>query len=212
MKDTYNIIFTGVGGQGLMLISSILGKAAVDSGLDVMTGEQHGLAQRSGSISVHFRIGKPISPLVSYGKADLMLAMEPTEALRYIEYLRDGGVIITSKRIMPAPSETGTVALDKKKATKYFSMDEIEKRLRKVTDKLVLLDSLDLATKAGNPRTENSVLVGAVCACEGFPVPAEKVRKALLDLVPPKTKEANSRAFDLGLQNGGNCLGSREGR
>ena len=127
MKDTYNIIFTGVGGQGLMLISSILGKAAVDSGLYVMTGEQHGLAQRSGSISVHFRIGKPISPLVSYGKADLMLAMEPTEALRYIEYLRDGGVIITSKRIMPAPSETGTVALDKKKATKYFSMDEIEK-------------------------------------------------------------------------------------
>ncbi len=191
-----------------MLISSILGKAAVDSGLDVMTGEQHGLSQRSGSISVHFRIGRPISPLVPYGKADLMLAMEPTEALRYIEYLRDGGVIITSKRIMPAPSETEIVALDKKKITRYFSIDEIEKRLRKITDKVILLDSLDLATKAGNPRTENSVLVGAVCACKDFPIPAEQVRKAVLDLVPPKTKEANSRAFDLGLQNGGACLGA----
>ncbi|MFX1417154.1 MAG: 2-oxoacid:acceptor oxidoreductase family protein, partial [Promethearchaeota archaeon] len=69
MKDneTYNIMFCGVGGQGLMLLSAILGKAAVDAGLEVRTGEQHGLSQRQGSIYVHFRIGKPLSPLIPYG-------------------------------------------------------------------------------------------------------------------------------------------------
>jgi indolepyruvate ferredoxin oxidoreductase beta subunit len=155
---------------------------------------------------VHFRIGKPISPLIPYGKADLMIAMEPTEALRYIEYLKDGGVVISSRRIMPPPGETEAVALDKKKTTGYFSVEEIEKRLRKVTSRLVLLDSIGLATQAGNPRTENSVLVGAVTACPDFPVAAEQVRKALLEMVPPTTREANSIAFDLGRKSGGSCL------
>ena len=88
-NDTYNIMFAGVGGQGLMLLSSILGKAAVDTGLKAMTGEQHGLSQRQGSIYVHFRIGDPISPLIPYGKADMMIAMEAMEALRYVEYLKE---------------------------------------------------------------------------------------------------------------------------
>ena len=79
--DTFNIMFAGVGGQGLMLLSAILGKAAVDTGLTVMTGEQHGLSQRQGSIYVHFRIGNPISPLIPFGKADMMIAMEASEAL-----------------------------------------------------------------------------------------------------------------------------------
>jgi indolepyruvate ferredoxin oxidoreductase beta subunit len=206
MKDTYDIMFCGVGGQGLMLLSAILGKAAVDSGMDAMTGEQHGLSQRSGSIYVHFRVGKPLSPLIPYGKADLVIAMEATEALRYIEYLKDGGVVIMSKRIMPPPSETEIVALDKEKKTKYVKLNQIIESLNVVTNKVVALDSLELATKAGNPLTENSVLVGAACACPDFPIPTEAVRKALLSLVPKKTVEANSAAFDLGRQAGGTCL------
>ena len=110
-NDTYNIMFAGVGGQGLMLLSSILGKAAVDTGLKAMTGEQHGLSQRQGSIYVHFRIGDPISPLIPYGKADMMIAMEASEALRYIEYLKKDGVVIMSNRIMPSVTETKNVAL-----------------------------------------------------------------------------------------------------
>ena len=207
-EKTFNIMFAGVGGQGLMLLSAILGKAAVDSGLNVMTGEQHGLSQRQGSIYVHFRIGHPISPLIPYGKADMMIAMEASEALRYIEYLKKDGVVIMSNRIMPSVTETESVALDKEKKTKYLTIEDIEKRIRQVTKNVILLDSLELAIQAGNARTENSVLIGATAACEDFPIPAEDVRKAVLALVPPKTIEANSKAFDLGREAGSTCLQS----
>ncbi|TFH04870.1 MAG: hypothetical protein E4H14_13850, partial [Candidatus Thorarchaeota archaeon] len=166
---TYNIMFVGVGGQGLMLLSAILGKAAVDTGFKVMTGEQHGLSQRQGSIYVHFRIGDPISPRIPYGRADMMIAMEASEALRYIEYLKKDGVIIMSNRIMPPVTETETVALDKQKKTKYITVEQIVERLKQVTKNVVLLDSLELAIQVGNVRTENSVLVGATVACKDFP-------------------------------------------
>ncbi len=205
--ETYNILFCGVGGQGLMLLSSILGKAAIDSGLKVMTGEQHGLSQRQGSIYVHFRIGDPISPLIPYGKADMMIAMEASEALRYIEYLKDDGVIIMSNRIMPSVIETKNVTLDKEKQTKYLTVDQIVGKLRKITKRVVLLNSLDLAFEAGNARTENSVLIGATVACADFPITSNQVKKALLDLVPPQTIDANSKAFDLGCGVCSNCLG-----
>jgi indolepyruvate ferredoxin oxidoreductase beta subunit len=205
-SKTFNIMFAGVGGQGLMLLSAILGKAAVDTGLKVMTGEQHGLSQRQGSIYVHFRIGEPISPLIPYGKADMMIAMEASEALRYVEYLKEGGVVIMSNRIMPSVTETEKVALDKEKKTKYLTVDDIVKKLEEVTNRVILLDSLNLAIQAGNARTENSVLIGATAACEDFPIPAEEVIKAVLALVPPKTIDANSKAFDCGRDAGSACL------
>ena len=205
---TFNIMFAGVGGQGLMLLSAILGKAAVDTGLKVMTGEQHGLSQRQGSICVHFRIGEPISPLIPYGRADMMIAMEASEALRYVEYLKEDGVVIMSNRIMPSVIETESVALDKERKIRYLTLEDIIKQLEEVTSRIVLLDSLDLAIQAGNARTENSVLIGATVACEEFPIPAEEVRKAVLALVPPKTIDANSKAFDLGKDAGSACLQS----
>jgi indolepyruvate ferredoxin oxidoreductase beta subunit len=205
-SDTFNIMFAGVGGQGLMLLSAILGKAAVDSGLEVKTGEQHGLSQRQGSIYVHFRIGKPISPLIPYGRADMVIAMEASEVLRYIEYLKEGGVVIMSNRRMASVTETEIVALDKEKRARYLTVDQIVEQIQEVTDKVILLDSLELAIQAGNARTENSVLIGATVACEDFPIPAEEVRKAVLALVPSKTVDANSKAFDLGRDAGGACL------
>jgi indolepyruvate ferredoxin oxidoreductase beta subunit len=211
MKDetkTFNIMFAGVGGQGLMLLSAILGKAAVDTGFKVMTGEQHGLSQRQGSIYVHFRIGNPISPLIPYGRADMMIAMEASEALRYVEYLKKDGVIIMSNRIMPSVTETENVAMDKEKKTKYLVIDDIVSKLKQITKNVILLDSLELALQAGNARTENSVLVGATAACPDFPIPAEEVKKAVLALVPPKTVDANSKAFDLGKEAGSVCLES----
>ena len=204
---TFNIMFAGVGGQGLMLLSAILGKAAIDSGLKVMTGEQHGLSQRQGSIYVHFRVGDPISPLIPYGRADMMIAMEASEALRYIEYLKRDGVVIMSNRITPSVVETKEVALDNEKKTKYVTVEQIVEKLKQVTKNVVLLDSLNLAIQAGNARTENSVLIGATAACKEFPIAEEDVRKAVLALVPPKTKEANSKAFDLGRDAGDTCLG-----
>jgi indolepyruvate ferredoxin oxidoreductase beta subunit len=113
-----------------------------------------------------------------------------------------------SKRILPPVTETEAIALDKDRKTKYLSLDEIVEKLNLVTNRAIVLDSLELATKAGHPRTENSVLVGAACACEDFPISAEEVRKAVLALVPPKTRDANSKAFDLGLEASGTCLGT----
>ena len=108
---------------------------------------------------------------------------------------------------MPSVTETEKVALDKEKKTSYLTVDDVVKKLEAVTSKVILLDSLELAIQAGNARTENSVLIGATAACENFPIPAEEVRKAVLALVPPKTIEANSQAFDLGKQAGRACLG-----
>ncbi len=200
MTDTYNIIFAGVGGQGLMLITQILGQAAVDSGLTIMTGEQHGLSQRSGSIYVHFRIGNPISPLIPYGRADMMIAMEATESLRYIEYLKEDGVIVMSGRIIHPVGETIKVALDEN--TAYTTLDQITEKLRQVTKNLIVFDSIGLATEAGNPRAENSVLLGAACATKDFPVSTKATKQAVLSLVPKKTIDANSKAFNRGLETG----------
>jgi len=200
MSKTYNILFVGVGGQGLMLITQILGQAAVDSGLTVMTGEQHGLSQRSGSIYVHFRIGNPISPLIPYGRADMMVAMEALEPLRYIEYLKKDGVIVMSGRVIHPVGETLEVMQEESK--NYIQLDQIIEKLQQVTRNLIVLDSLGLATEAGNPRAENSVLLGATCATPDFPVSVEATKRAVLSLVPKKTIEANTKAFELGLKEG----------
>ena len=109
---------------------------------------------------------------------------------------------------MSSVTETEAVALDKEKKTKYVTVEQIVEKLEQVTKNVVLLDSLDLAIQAGNARTENSVLVGATVACKDFPISAEEVRKAVLALVPPKTKDANSKAFDLGRDAGVACLES----
>ncbi len=207
MNRTYNIMFCGVGGQGLMLLSAVLGRAAMKAGLRVITGEQHGLSQRQGSIYVHFRVGDPISPLIPYGHADMMISMEATETLRYIEYLKDDGVIIMSNRIIHPVTETQSVALDKSGSTKYLTVDQIVERLKEVTSNIVLLDSIGLANQAGNPRTENSVLIGAAVSCKDFPIPDQAVRDAISEIVPPKTIEVNLQAFELGKSSGRECLG-----
>jgi len=105
----YNVLLAGVGGQGLMLLSQVMGDACTRSGVKVVVGAQHGLAQRSGSISAHVRIGDAYSPLIPYGTADLIIAMEAMEALRYVEFLKPGGTVVMNSRIMhprlrPRPS------------------------------------------------------------------------------------------------------------
>ena len=103
---SYNILLAGVGGQGLMLLSAVLGEACTASEMRVVTQEQHGLAQRSGSITAHVRIGEAYSPMIPYGEADLILAMEAMEALRNIEYLKSEGAIVMSSRVIHPVIET----------------------------------------------------------------------------------------------------------
>src|SRR5512137_1684209 len=103
----FSVYLSGVGGQGLVLLSNVIGSACAASGIRALTGEQHGLSQRSGSINVHMRIGEEIqSPLIPIGDADALLALEALEALRYVEYLRQGGIVLMNSRIQRPVVET----------------------------------------------------------------------------------------------------------
>jgi len=195
---TYNILLTGVGGQGLMSLAAIIGEACVASGIQVVTQEQHGLAQRSGSISAHIRIGEAFSPMVPYGTADLISSMEATESLRYIEYLKPAGTIVTSSRLMHPVIETNKIVANRRDNLEYVMLDTIKENLMKVTSDIHFADSTSLASAAGNPRTENVVLLGAASGIDGFPLTEEQLVDAIKSIVPARTVEQNIKAFELG--------------
>ena len=197
----YNILLGGVGGQGLMLLSGVIGVACVDSNLKVVTSEQHGLAQRSGSISAHIRIGDVYSPLIPYGSADMIIAMEAMEPLRNIEYLKSGGTVITSSRLLHPVIETSTIVNKRSENIPYVTLEQITEQIRKVTENIKLLDAQKLAKEAGNSLTENTILLGAASATEGFPIPREAIIKAIRKTVPERTIEVNLKAYELGYSN-----------
>lgn len=191
----------GVGGQGLMLVSNILGLACAEYGLNIRTAETHGLAQRSGSIYTHIRIGERVfSPLIPYGEANVLLGMEAIEALRYIEYLKPNGSIILNNYIWyPVQSTFERV---KNPETEYVSTEKILNQLQKVTDKIHVIDALELAKQAGHPLTSNVVLLGALARSENFPVSVEQISKIIPRVVPEKAIDANLKALTLGFKVG----------
>lgn len=193
----FSVYMSGVGGQGLVLLSNVIGSACASSGIRAITGEQHGLSQRSGSINVHLRMGEEVrSPLIPIGGADAILALEALEALRYVEYLKPGGVVMMNSRIQHPTIETGAHMKDK--TAKYMSVEDVKARMSQVSDKIAVLDALEIAKKAGNPLTENTVMLGALSTLEAFPVPEDALKKSISENVPKKAVEVNLKAFDLG--------------
>ena len=195
----YNIMTCGVGGQGLMLVSNIMGLACAEYGLNIRTAETHGLAQRSGSIYTHIRIGTDVfSPLIPYGEADALLGMEAIETLRYIEFLKPSGVIILNDYIwQPVGSTFERV---NNNVEKYVEISEIKQILNKLTNKIYLINALKLATEAGNTLTSNVVLLGALSKLEGFPISKNQLKSVIPQVVPKKAIDVNLRAFDLGFE------------
>jgi indolepyruvate ferredoxin oxidoreductase beta subunit len=193
----FSVYMSGVGGQGLVLLSNVIGSACAAAGIRAITGEQHGLSQRSGSINVHMRIGDEVrSPLIPVGGADAILSLEALEALRYVEYLKPGGVVLMNSRIQHPIIETQAHAKDK--VAKYMSAEEVKSRLSQVTDKVAMIDALEIARQAGNPLTENIVMLGALSTLDAFPVPEDALRRSVSENVPKKAVEVNLKAFDLG--------------
>jgi indolepyruvate ferredoxin oxidoreductase beta subunit len=190
----------GVGGQGLMLVSNILGLACAEYGLEIRTAETHGLAQRSGSIYTHIRIGdKVYSPLIPYGEADILLGMEAIETLRYIEFLKpDGNIILNKYLLYPVQSTFERV---KNPKISYISMEYIVEQLEKVSKNIHMIDALDLAHQAGNPLTSNVVLLGALAKIDGFPLKMEQLQEIIPKIVPKKAIDANLKALSLGFEN-----------
>jgi len=193
----FDMLIVGVGGQGIVMLSNAIGNACMKAGERAITGELHGLSQRSGSVYIHMRIGgNGLSPLIPYGQAHAIVALEAMEALRYIEFLRDDGVIIMNNRLMHPPIEVAQ--LSKEKRSDFITFDAITEKLRIVTPNIAPIDALALANEAGDPRTENSVFIGALSTLAAFPLSGEAMKKGLLKVLPEKAVGHNMKAFDLG--------------
>jgi indolepyruvate ferredoxin oxidoreductase beta subunit len=188
----FDIVLAGVGGQGTLLAAEILGTAAVKEGLNVRVSEIHGMAQRGGAVVSHVRIGeKVLAPTVLEGNADVLLGFEPLETLRSLKFASEKTLVLMStERILPTELSA--------KMLKYPSLKEIEGKIRRFTKKLILVETAELARKAGSVLTENIVLVGALAATGRMPVKDSCVLEALRELVPTKHLGMNLKAFKLG--------------
>lgn len=192
-----NIFICGVGGQGLVLLTTVIGNACAKSSTNVITGEMYGLSQRSGAVSVHLRIGEDaFSPLIPYGEADILLSLEAIETLRYLEYLKKDGIVLMNKRVMHPPIETSKIITEK--GQKYVTFEDVVSKLKGWTRNIAVVDALGLAKESGNIRTENTVFLGCLSALEAFPVEEKAIRESIAEAVPKKTVEQNLKAFDLG--------------
>jgi indolepyruvate ferredoxin oxidoreductase beta subunit len=195
-----NVFICGVGGQGLVLLTTVIGNACAKSGVKIVTGEMYGLSQRSGAVSVHLRIGEDVfSPLIPYGEADILLSLEAIETLRYLEYLKKDGVVLMNKRVMHPPIETSKIIT--KQLSNYVTLDEVVSKLKGWTQNVAIVDALTLAKESGNVRTENTVFLGCLSALENFPVAESTIRESISEAVPRKTVEQNLKAFELGKKN-----------
>lgn len=186
--ETKSIMIVGVGGQGSLLASRIIGNVLLSQGYDVKVSEVHGMSQRGGSVVTYVKYGdKVYSPVVAKGEADIIISFEQLEAARYVSYLKKGGHIITStQQIDPMPVITG--------AAKY--PENIIDKLKAQGIDVIACDALTLAEQAGTSKASNVVLMGVVSTKMNF---EESVwQQALEQCVPAKFLELNKKAFALG--------------
>jgi indolepyruvate ferredoxin oxidoreductase beta subunit len=183
-----NFFLAGVGGQGILLAGEILCRVFMDAGFDVKKSEVHGMAQRGGSVTSHVRCGRKVfSPLIPEGQADVLMGFEALEALRWLNYLKEDGVLLVNKqKINPTTVTSGRMEYP----------NRIYEVLKKQHPKTRIIDGLKLARKTGEVRTVNSVLVGALS--REVDIPEEAWKRALSERIPEKLVPVNLQAFDLG--------------
>lgn len=187
--ETKNIMIVGVGGQGTLLTSRILGGLAIEAGHDVKLSEVHGMAQRGGSVVTYVRYGDSVAePIVEEGCADILIAFEKLEALRYAHFLKSDGVIIVNRQeIDPMPVVIGMA--------KY--PEQIIENLRE-TYRTIRVDAMKEAKKLGNAKVFNIIVLGVAARHMSFS--KEQWYEVIEKTVPPKTKEINLQAFEIGYQ------------
>lgn len=188
MRKGKSVMIVGVGGQGTLLASRILGNVVIEEGYDVKVSEVHGMAQRGGSVVTYVKYGEKVySPIISEGEADIILSFEELEAYRYLPYLKKGGtLIVNAQEIDPMPVITG--------AAKY--PEEIVQKLKNKADGVIAVDALALANEAGNSKAVNVVLLGVLA--KSSDIVEEKWLEAVKKTVPPKFLDVNLKAFALG--------------
>jgi indolepyruvate ferredoxin oxidoreductase beta subunit len=183
-----DVFLAGVGGQGTLLASEVLCEALLLRGFDVKKSEVHGMAQRGGAVTTHLRFGpKVYSPLIEPGKADLLVAFEKVEALRFAHYLRPGGVmVVNAQEIFPSSVATGRERYP----------EGVAERLSAVTDRVYMVDALAAALSMREVRAVNMVMVGA--ASHFLPLPESAYAEALGRRLPERLVAVNTRAFRAG--------------
>jgi indolepyruvate ferredoxin oxidoreductase beta subunit len=192
-NDVFNLIVAGVGGQGSILASHIIAEAAVKSGLKVRVGETFGAAQRGGKVHSNVRLGEGVyGPLCPEGSLDVLIGLEPNETLRLaVKYASPRTLVITNTR--PVPSMDVNIG-----AERYPDVEDIVEGLEEISGGVVAFDATMLALEAGNERTMNVVLLGALAATKKLPFDEEYLKEAIRERVPPKTIETNNIAYDKG--------------
>lgn len=187
-----NIVIVGVGGQGALTTAAILARAAMKAGKNAITAETHGMAQRGGSVEVHVRIGDVYSPLVPEGDADLIIALEPVEALRYAKYLSEKSIVVLNTRKIVPPSVTTGMA-------KYPEIDEIIGDISKIC-KVHALNISEIAEKAGSIQATNVAIIGATFAIYPMPFSYEDLEWAVRYVIPESLHEINLKALKMGYE------------
>jgi indolepyruvate ferredoxin oxidoreductase beta subunit len=182
-----NIFLSGVGGQGTILASNILGEVFLNAGYDVKKAEVHGMAQRGGDVTTHFRFGKKVySPLIKYGDVDFLISFELLEAARYINWVKPGGkIIINKQKVLPPSVSLGQMTYP----------ENIEKTFKKYfKNNVSVINGQEIARRLGNIQAANVVLVGAFS--NFFPeIKEEEWTDAIKTLLAPKLHELNIKAF-----------------
>ena len=189
MAETKNIMIVGVGGQGTLLTSRILGGITLEAGYDVKLSEVHGMAQRGGSVVTYVRYGDNVAePIVEEGEADILIAFERLEALRYAHFLKkDGVIIVNDQRIDPMPVVTGAAEYPKN-------------IIKNLSDKykVIAVDAQREALALGNTRVFNVIILGV--AAKHMDFPKEQWIEVIKNTVPPKTVDINVAAFERGYE------------
>lgn len=188
IMHTKNVMIVGVGGQGSLLASKLLGRLLLGEGLDVKVSEVHGMSQRGGSVVTYVRYGEHVySPVIDEEGADFIVSFELLEAARWLPYLKKDGVIVTNtQQIDPMPVITGNATYP----------EDLVKKMKETGARVDALNCLELAEKAGSAKAVNLVLMGRLS--HYFDLEEEKWQKAIEESVPPRFLEMNRKAFELG--------------
>lgn len=186
-----NIVFSGIGGQGIVVASDIFCEAALSDGLDVAKAEVHGMAQRGGSIVAHVRVGDKIeSPLIETGRADVILGFELLEAARVLPMLGNNGTVILNTKYIPPSTSVGKLS--------DYNQEKILKMILDRASKVFEIDGIGIANRLGNVLAVNTVLLGALSAIPENPVSKESLEKAIANRLKDKYVKLNLSAFNIG--------------
>jgi indolepyruvate ferredoxin oxidoreductase beta subunit len=193
-KDPLNIIMAGVGGQGNVMASRVLANMLSLKGYKVTIGETFGMSQRGGSVMSHLRVSKTSawSPQIPKGRADVLIALEPIEAVRVMKTYGNSGVkvLVNTRAIHPV----GVIAGD----LEYPLLESIEKGLKELTPHVWVMDATEEAMKLGNPILSNIIMIGAVSGLNLLPIGLAEFKSVIRDFFPEKLLEVNQQAFKIG--------------